>query len=125
MNGMIGFLENPNGRHLRATADALRRIGAPKCAAILESVMQCMAKHGVTWEKLRGDFEGTSEYQITSFTDLHGEETATFGREVNEISKGFSLLNPLYSPDDAYSALVHHLNDCLDRLNDEIERRLT
>ena len=123
MQGMLGFLENSTGEFLSETVAALDRIGAPKSAQILRSVEQCMAKHGITWAGLRGDFEGTELYQITSFHELHGAKLDKFAKEVDQIAGDFLLLNTLYSPEDAYGALCRHIAEHRDRLSQEIETR--
>src|SRR6266516_1196275 len=67
MNGMLGFIENMTGRHLVPTIEALRQIGASAVARQLQAVHDCMTRYGVTWQRLRGEFEGSHEYEITSF----------------------------------------------------------
>jgi hypothetical protein len=123
MNGILGFLENSTGRYLRETIQALTKIGAPKCAAVFESVKKCMEKHNVTWERLREDFEGTVEYEITSFQRLHGSALDSFTKEVLELTGNFSLFNSLYSPEDAYSAFINYLEGKSKNLKREIEKR--
>jgi hypothetical protein len=123
MNGILGFLENMTGRYLPQTTEALRLIGAPKCAAIFDSVHASMTRYGVTWERLRGDFEGSTEFQITSFRRLHGEALDSFTAEVGKLVQGFSLFNTLYSPEDAYAALCHYLETRLVELRQEIDKR--
>jgi len=123
MNGILGFLENSTGRHLKQTIDALSMIGAPKSAAVLDSVQNCMIKHGITWESLRGDFEGTSEYQITSFRELHGESSEAFTCEVLQLTTGFSLFNTYDTLNDTYGSFCQYLDDNLDNLQVEIEIR--
>src|SRR6267143_7091204 len=62
MNGLLGFLENMTGRHLGTTIEALKTIGVRGVADQLGAVRDCMTRHGVTWQRLRGDFEGSREY---------------------------------------------------------------
>ena len=102
MNGMLGFLENLTGRHLAPTIEALERIGAPKSAELLRAVQSCMKKHGVTWAKLRGDFEGTVEYQITSFRQLHGESLDAFSKDIYQIVGKFELFNSYSALEDTF-----------------------
>jgi hypothetical protein len=125
MNGMLGFLENSTGRHLRQTAEALRLIGAPRSAALLESIQFCMTKHGVTWERLRGDFVGSTEYEISSFRGLHGEALNPFATEIGNLAGRFSLFNTHYSLEDAYSALCSYLDGRVEELRREIDKRKT
>jgi hypothetical protein len=122
MQGMLGFLENSTGAHLGATIQALQRIGAQKVAHHLKQVEQCMQKHGVTWERLRGDFEGTTEHQITSFHELHGEQLSAFADDVAEISAGFELFNH-DSGEAVYDLLCAHLEPQTTKLCNEIGRR--
>jgi hypothetical protein len=123
MNGMLGFLENMTGQHLAKTTEALEMIGAPKCAVLFQLVHETMDRHGVTWQHLRGAFRGAKEFQITSFHALHGEAFNQFANQVCELTKGFSLLNTLYSPEDVYGALCAYLEDKVERLSDEVKKR--
>jgi hypothetical protein len=123
VNGMLGFLENMTGRYLPKTIEALTIIDARTTAAILQSVQACMAKYGVSWERLRADFEGASEFQVTSFREMHGEELDSFVTEVGELAQGFSIFNPRYSAEDAYGALCRHLDARLGELRQEIDKR--
>ncbi len=123
MNGMLGFIENSTGQHLNRTAEALKLVGAPKSASLLESVRSCMDRHGVTWQRLRNDFEGTAEYEITSFRELHGEGLDAFTEELDRLVGNFSLFNTLYSPENAYAALCSYLDGRVEELQSEIDRR--
>ena len=123
MNGMLGFLENQTGQHLGKTIEALETIGAIKSAALFRSVENCMTKHGVTWAKLRGDFEGSVEYQITSFRELHGASLDGFSQEIHKIVGSFALFNGHYSLEDSYGALYRHAQSRVELLQNEIQRR--
>ena len=123
MNGMLRFIENSAGQHLDQTAEALKLIGAPKSASLLQSVRSCMERHGVTWQRLRSDFAGTAEYEISSFRELHGEDLDGFAREVDTLAGHFSLFNTLYSTEDSYAALCSYLDGRAEELRSEIERR--
>ncbi|RPI74662.1 MAG: DUF4375 domain-containing protein [Desulfobacteraceae bacterium] len=122
MQGMIGFLENNTGAHLGATIHALRLFGALKVSESLEKVQQCMRRHDVTWERLRGDFEGMTEFQITSFHELHGETLDAFAQEVCDIAGGFELFNH-ESGEPVYDLLCAHLDLRIIRLREEIQKR--
>jgi hypothetical protein len=123
MNGMLGFLENSTGRYLPETTEALKVIGAQKAAAVFQAIQACMVKHGVSWERLRSNFEGTTEFQVTSFRKLHGERLDSFATEVVGLVGHFSLFNTHYSPEDAYGALCEYLDGRLDELRQEIDKR--
>jgi hypothetical protein len=123
MNGMLGFIENSTGQHLDRTAEALTLIGAPKSASLFQSVRSCMDQHGVTWQRLRNDFAGTAEYEISSFRELHGENLNGFAKELDALVGHFSLFNTLYSPEDSYAALCSYLDGRAQELQSEIERR--
>lgn len=122
MQGMIGFLENSTGAHLGATIQALRLISAHKVAESLEKVQQCMRRHDVTWERLRGDFEGMTEFQITSFHELHGETLDAFVQEVCDTARGFELFNH-ESGEPVYDLLCTHLDPRIGRLREVIQKR--
>ena len=84
-----------------------------------------MEKYNVTWERLRGDFQGIHEYEIISFQNLHGDALDAFADEVNNMTGNFLLFHPHYAPDDAYSGLVRYLEGKTDELQIEIEKRST
>lgn len=73
MNGMLGFLENSTGLFWAETIDAFDKIGASETVSVLRAIKTTLDKHGVTPERLRADFAGTQEYQITTFRELHGD----------------------------------------------------
>lgn len=123
MNGMFGFLENRTGQHLEQTIQALNQIGAPTAATLFQSIADCMRKHDVTWRKLRGDFEGVKEFQVTSFREFHGDEFDAFADDVCKLSQGFSLFDSDQSGNNSYVALCDFLQSRLDQLNAEIEMR--
>lgn len=122
MNGVLGFLENRTGGYLSETIEAMELIGAIECAAIFRSIQDCMTKYSVTWERLRGDFEGTTEFQITSFSELHGEGLHTFAIEVGELTRHFSVFSRKF-PGNAYGAVCNYLDNRLGELRREIDKR--
>ena len=123
MNGMLGFLENSSGQHLGKTVEALELIGSHKSAEVLRSVQECMGSHHVTWERLREDFEGHEAFEVTSFSELHGNALRDFADEIGNRFSEFDLFNTLYSLEDAYSLLVKHLELISWKLNDEVSKR--
>jgi hypothetical protein len=72
MQGMLGFLENSTGLYFTETIDAFEKIDARETLEVLRGVEKTLQKHGVTPSRLRADFAGTEEYQITTFRELHG-----------------------------------------------------
>jgi hypothetical protein len=123
MNSILGFLENMTGDHLSSTIEALDVIGAPKCAAVFRAVEECMKRHSVTWNRLRGDLADSEEFQVSSFRKPH-QGLELFAKEVCELVRGFELFNTLYCPEDAFGAICGYLESRLPQLNDEIERRV-
>lgn len=119
MNGILGFLENSTGQHLESTASALTLIGAPQAAARLTAVRDLMRRHGVTWQNLREDFEKMSEYQVTSFRELHGRQE--FARDVCEAA-GTSTLFESSLSEDVYGRLCDYLDSRIGFLASEIEK---
>jgi hypothetical protein len=91
MQGILGFLENSTGLFLNQTIDAFSEIGAMQTAATLTDVRTIMERHGVTPADLRADFEGTTEYQITSFQELHGDERSAMASEVDDAAGALYL----------------------------------
>lgn len=123
MNGMLGFLENNTGEHLHATAEAMRLIGAPKCAEVFDRVEAVMTKHDVTWRQLRGDTVNAQPYEVTNFRKMHGARLDAFAREIGQASHRFLPLNALYSPEDAFAALCAYMEPRVDDLVRHIETR--
>jgi len=122
MNGILGFLENMTGRHLVPTIEALQLIGAFATANQLQQIQDCMTRHGVTWQQLRGDFEGSREFEITSFRKLHGPRLDSFASEARAIGRGFSLFYSS-SAESAYELLCSYLQSRLIELQREIAKR--
>lgn len=121
MQGVLGFLENSTGRHLGATREALLKIGAFRSAALFTAIEDCMARHGVTWERLRGHFAGTQEFEITSFAALHPGSKG-FADEVSALAGRFQLFNAHGRPEDVYALLSEYLEPRVDRLQLEVTR---
>jgi hypothetical protein len=82
MNGMLGFLENSSGLYLAETIEALESISAHNAAGTLRNIQQIMANYGVTVERLRGNFAGPQEWEITSFRQTHGEELSRMAEHI-------------------------------------------
>jgi hypothetical protein len=83
MSGMLGFLENSTGLFFAETIEAFDKIGASETVSILRAIERTLERHGVTPARLRADFAGTQEYQITTFRDLHGD-LGTMPKEVEQ-----------------------------------------
>jgi hypothetical protein len=90
MNGILGFLENSTGAFLDQTIDGFRLVGAGQTATTLSEIRDAMQRHSASHNQLRADFEGTSQYQITSFARLHPDREA-FADEVERIAKSLYL----------------------------------
>jgi len=123
MNGMLGYLENMPGRHLAPTIEALRQIGAPAAAGQLQAIYDCMTRFGVTWQRLRGDFDGVQEHLITSFGMIHGAQLGSFTSELESLARGFSLF-ARRSGEAPYDALCTYLEGRLADLRSEINKRI-
>ncbi len=122
-NDRLGFLENNTGRHLEKTIAGLDPIGASTSARLFRSIRDCMNRHGVTWNRLRGDFEGSTEFEITSFSKQHGEALDTFAREVRQLAERFSLFNQHYSLEDSFKMLCDYVQGRIECFQAEIEKR--
>jgi hypothetical protein len=94
MNGILGFLENPTGRYLTDTIDALDIIAAHDTATTLRAVHRIMMEHGVTFERLRNDFAKCREFEITSFSELHGEELSQMADLIVQEAKKLYIYDP-------------------------------
>lgn len=90
MNGMLGFLENSTGLYFPETIEAFDMIGASETISVLRAIEKTLDRHGVTPSKLRADFTGTQEYQITTFRELHGD-LGTMPNEVEEDARRLYL----------------------------------
>jgi hypothetical protein len=78
-----------------------------------------MRRHGVTWKHLRDDFEGMSEFQVTSYRELHGRDE--FVREVCEAAGSSTLLEGC-PEEDVYRRLCDYSDARIGLLTSEIER---
>jgi hypothetical protein len=82
MNGMLGLLENPTGAYLDQTIDAFSMLGENETAEILRGIRAVMEKYHITHKKLREPHQHAVEYQIVTFTELHGHDLDDFADEV-------------------------------------------
>jgi hypothetical protein len=104
MNGMLGFLENSTGLFLPETIEAFDRIGASETASILRAIEKTLEKHGVSPARLRADFAGTQEHQITTFRELHGD-LGTMPNEVEEDARRLYLYGKPGTGEQVWSLL--------------------
>ncbi|MCB9399070.1 MAG: DUF4375 domain-containing protein [Acidobacteria bacterium] len=116
MNGILGFLENSTGQHLRKTIEALDLIGATRSADVLRGLWELMESHSITWERLRRDFENHEMHELTSFSTLHGGEVDDFTDEVQRRFAGFNLFFSPNDLEDDYSLLKRYLEPRFDQL---------
>jgi hypothetical protein len=98
MNGILCFLENYTGRYLNETIDAFLLIGATETANTLSVIRSIMKKYDITWEKLRGDFADSQEYEITSFRKLHEENAQRMAKEVLVIDNSLYIYHQNAEP---------------------------
>lgn len=87
MNGILGFLENSIGAHLDRTVAAFSILGDEITAAVLQDIQRVMKKHEVTHQLLRAPHKKTVEYQITSFSQLHGPSLDEFADEATHVAR--------------------------------------
>jgi hypothetical protein len=118
MNGIHGFLENFTGAYLNQTIDAFRLVGTEQTAAILCEIRDAMHGHSVSHEQLRSDFQGTSEFEITSFSQLHP------GREDFADAAG-ELADALYLYDQSRESPFTLLEAYLERHSAEMLAQLS
>jgi hypothetical protein len=104
MNGMLGFLENSTGLYFAETIEAFDKIGASETVSILREIEKTLEKHGVTPTKLRADFAGTQEYQITTFRDLH-VDLGTLPNEVEEDAERLYVYGKVGASEPVWSLL--------------------
>lgn len=121
MNGMLGFLENSTGLFFPETIEAFKTIGAFETVAVLQAIGNTLERHGVTPSRLRGDFDGTQEHQITSFQELHGD-LGTLPDEVEEDAKRLYLYAEPNTGEDVWALLGTFVEQNRAGLLDEIDR---
>jgi len=125
--GILGFIENETGKHLKETVEMLTMIGATITAGKFRLVLQSMERSNVTWEAIAGDCEESEEYTISSFEDRHSSDIADrIDRvldEVGPVFRGFQMFDPHFFEEDVYQCLMSYLNDKCDVLQAEISRR--
>lgn len=121
MNGMLGFLENSTGLYFAETIEAFGKIGASETASILRAIEKTLEKHGVTPARLRADFAGTHEYQITTFRDLHGD-LGTLPSEVEEDAKRLYIYGKTGAGEPVWSLLEAFVEENRPELLAEIGR---
>ncbi len=121
MNGMLGFLENSTGLYFADTIEAFDKIGASETVSILRAIEKTLERHGVTPSGLRADFEGTQEYQITTFRKLHGD-LGTMPSEVVEDAQRLYVYGKPGSGEAVWSLLEAFVEKNREAFLDEIER---
>jgi hypothetical protein len=121
MNGMLGFLENSTGLFLPETIDAFDKIGASETASVLRAIEKTLKKHGVTPSRLRADFAGTQEFQITTFRELHGD-LGTMPNEVEEDARRLYLYGKSGAGEQVWSLLEAFVENNRTGCLAEIER---
>lgn len=72
MNGIRGFLENSNGRHLDKTIEALERIRSRNDLNVMKNIKHILAEYGVRTDKLRANVNLLAEYEVANPTKTHG-----------------------------------------------------
>lgn len=113
INGILGFLENSTGLYFVDTIDALETISAHVTAGVLRAIQRIMNEHGVAVQRLRSDFANTTEFEITSFSELHGEELSEMADLIVRESR------KLYVYDRPAEQVFDLLSAYLDRHRDE------
>jgi hypothetical protein len=104
MNGILGFLENSTGLYFPETIEAFDKIGASETVSVLRAIEKTLKKYGITTSRLRGDFVGTREYQITTFRELHGD-LGTLPNEVEQDAQRLYLYAPTGSGEPIWTLL--------------------
>jgi hypothetical protein len=91
MQGILGFLENSNGEFLPDVIAMFEDIGATETSTLLREIARIMEQQGLTHARLRQDLEGHEEYELTSFSKLHGPEAATVGNLIDVKARSLYL----------------------------------
>lgn len=74
MNSILGFLENSTGLFLNETIDALEKIEAYEDMKILKRIREILTRYGISTRTLRDDVNKGNLYDITDFSDTHGDK---------------------------------------------------
>ena len=120
MNSILGFLENSTGAYLDQTIDALYLLRADATAETMRQIRDVMTKHKVSHESLRSPHQNTTEYQITSFAELHGPSLDGFADEVCRIADDLYIHNR--SKESPFPLLEAFLERHKTEILSEIER---
>lgn len=104
MNGILGFLENSTGLYFEETIEAFDKIGASETVSVLREIARILDRHGVTPLRLRENFAGVQEFQITSFRQLHGD-LGTMPEEVEEDARRLYLYGETDTAEPVWSLL--------------------
>jgi hypothetical protein len=118
MQGILGFLENSTGFYLADTIAAMEAIGAHDTAATLRAIQGIMAEHGVTHERLRGDFDRMQEWQITTFAESHGEELSQMADLIGQESRKLYIYDRMHDREgeDVFVLLSAYIQQRRDEL---------
>lgn len=106
MQGIAGFLEN-RGSDLPATIEMFRAVGARQTADLLLKVQGIMEAHGITAARLRADFDGHDEFEITTFRKLHGPAAGSMAEEIGEAAQELYLYRQ--DAEDAYALIEAYI----------------
>ncbi len=85
MNGIYNFIGNSTGLYAHETVAALETIGCPAQAAQLERILEVAAAAGMTHEAIQADRSGVRQYDVTSFSKLHGDKWDAATDEIRRI----------------------------------------
>ncbi|MCE2815531.1 MAG: DUF4375 domain-containing protein [Planctomycetaceae bacterium] len=74
MSGIVTLLGNSAGSRLPETITALKLIGCDSHATCLAQIQEIAKQSGMTYDAIQKDRSSLSEFTVTSFHALHGDQ---------------------------------------------------
>lgn len=101
MNGITNFIGNSSGRFANETVTALREVGRPVQAKVLEQIVGVANDAGMTHAAIQQDRGGLEEFAVTSFSEVHGDKWDEASRRIDDLADQIEV-EEIYSAMEAY-----------------------
>ena len=96
--GVLGFLVNSTGMYVSETIAALKSIGAPLSAGVLEEIEGLMAGYGLTHAGLREIFKSAAGGQLASLSEVNRPELDQIAHGIRKASGWFTCVDSCEEP---------------------------
>jgi hypothetical protein len=116
-SGVAVLVDDADGRYLASIGSALRLISADESAGEVDALLALMARHGVTWERLRGQVEDIAGFPQFADDWVHGSTLDAFFDDVRGTEFGTDSLLSMSNAYDQFGAY-------LERHQEQIEREI-